>query len=123
MMRLSDPNGKKKCFAESLHLRLALEAIMCNPEEHSSDLKYMASFVLHNTWASCLAAGLWQLVTLGESFNFVSFIFLFRKMEMGMERQDSSVFKSTCCSRSGPGLVSSIHIWAAPMLNNSSQRF
>lgn len=68
------------------HLKFAFETVVCQPEEHDCGLKYMASFVLPTTWASFLAAGLWQLVTLGESFSFVSFPFLLKKTEMGMER-------------------------------------
>lgn len=68
------------------HLKLAFETIVCQPKEHDGGLKHMTSFVLPKTWASFLAAGLWQLVTLGESFSFASFIFLLKKSEMGMER-------------------------------------
>lgn len=78
-MSPSEPRGR---IALPNHLKLAFETIVCQPEEHDGGLKYMASFVLPKTWASFPAAGLWQLVTLGESFSFASL----KETEMGMER-------------------------------------
>lgn len=81
VVRLSDDEpvrgSREKCLAESLHLRLTLETIVL-----TSGLKDMTGFVLHKTWASVLASGLWQLMSLGESLSFVNFTVLFKQTEM-----------------------------------------